>query len=215
MGCWARLIDRIDAKVDRPADQSVLQGDRNPGSESMLQADSPEAAKDAARITRRSRNRRRWQWAFANLGVSSEALLPQPVGHPHSLAAGGHGLLSYVPRNDGRWTPGGYVERPAWPGSCRLVLLGQDSGDAEHVSIDDSSARHSWHGITLEAGSHHDLGIRRLVEPDQPDEHLPAIRQMPGGSLYLKLHVETRAKVRKWIEATRRRCRASPGEALR
>jgi hypothetical protein len=62
MGFWARLIDRIDAKVDRPADQSVLKGDRNPGSEAMLEADSPEAAKTAARNARRSRDRRRWQW---------------------------------------------------------------------------------------------------------------------------------------------------------
>ena len=69
----------------------------------------------------------------------------------------------------------------------------QDSGDAEHVSIDpDSSARHSWHGITLEAGSPDDLGIRGFVEADHRFENLPAIRQMPGGSLYLKLHVETR-----------------------
>jgi hypothetical protein len=60
---WTRLlVDRIDAKVDRPADQSRLDGDRNPGSESMLEADSPEAAKNAARNARRSRDRRRWQW---------------------------------------------------------------------------------------------------------------------------------------------------------
>jgi hypothetical protein len=62
MGFWARLVDRIDAKVDRPADQSVLKGDRNPGSESMLEADSPEVAAQAAKGVRRSRDRRRWRW---------------------------------------------------------------------------------------------------------------------------------------------------------
>ena len=46
----------------------------------------------------------------------------------------------------------------------------------------DSSARHSRHGIELEAVSHQHQGIRRLVEPDHHVENLPAIRQMPGAS---------------------------------
>jgi hypothetical protein len=62
MGAWARFVDWVDAKIDRPADQSVLSGDRNPGSESMLSADSAEQAKAAGAGVRRSRNRRRWRW---------------------------------------------------------------------------------------------------------------------------------------------------------
>jgi len=62
MGFWARLIDRIDAKLDRPADQSVLTGERNPGSESMIEAESPEEAAEAGKTVRRVRNRRRWRW---------------------------------------------------------------------------------------------------------------------------------------------------------
>ena len=52
MGWLARLVHRIDAKVDRPADQSVLD---NPSGES----DTPE---QAVRSVRRSRNRTRERW---------------------------------------------------------------------------------------------------------------------------------------------------------
>ena len=77
--------------------------------------------------------------------------------------------------------------RATVPRSVIHYLLGQDAGEEEHVSSKgaknaDRSARHSWHGIKLEAGSHHDLGIRRLVEPDHRVEDLPAVRQMPGAS---------------------------------
>jgi len=70
----------------------------------------------------------------------------------------------------------------------------QDSGEEEHVSSvrADRSARHSFYGITLEAGSHHGQGIRRLVKADQRVENQPAIRQMPGGSAMLRHRVETR-----------------------
>jgi hypothetical protein len=64
MGRLTRLVDWIDSKVDRPADQSVLSGERNPGSESMLETDDPEQAQAAAGTVRRTRNRRRWRWWF-------------------------------------------------------------------------------------------------------------------------------------------------------
>jgi hypothetical protein len=61
MGWFADLIDRIDAKLDKPADQSVLD---NPGggSERMLETEDPDQAVAAARSVRanRSRMRRRW-----------------------------------------------------------------------------------------------------------------------------------------------------------
>jgi hypothetical protein len=82
----------------------------------------------------------------------------------------------------------GRLPRPTW-GSAHSAPSSaarrrQDSGDAEQVSSGhaDRSARHSWHGITLEAVSHHDPGIGRLVELDHHDDNLPTIRQMPGGS---------------------------------
>jgi hypothetical protein len=65
MGFWTRLVDRIDAKVDRPANQSVLnEGARNPCSQAMIEAESPDDAKNAARNVRRSRSRRRWRWSI-------------------------------------------------------------------------------------------------------------------------------------------------------
>jgi hypothetical protein len=62
MGRLARIVDWIDSRVDRPADQSVLSGERNPGSEAMLQTDDPDQARAAAGTVRRVRNRRRWRW---------------------------------------------------------------------------------------------------------------------------------------------------------
>jgi hypothetical protein len=64
MGRLARLVDWIDSKVDRPADQSVLSGERNPGSETMLATDDPEQAQAAGGTVRRTRNRRHRRWLF-------------------------------------------------------------------------------------------------------------------------------------------------------
>ena len=61
MGFLGRLIDRIDAKVDRPADQSLLDADRNPGSEKMISSDTPT---ETAETVRRDRRRRRHRWRF-------------------------------------------------------------------------------------------------------------------------------------------------------
>jgi len=58
MGFFSWLMKRID----KPADQSVLLGDRNRGSEAMITADSPEQAQAAAAGVRRDRARRRWRW---------------------------------------------------------------------------------------------------------------------------------------------------------
>ena len=62
MGFFSRLIDRIDSKIDKPADQSVLDGRRNPGSETMLGQDSADGGSGAARRVRRDRSRRRHRW---------------------------------------------------------------------------------------------------------------------------------------------------------
>lgn len=58
MGFFSWLLERID----RPADQSVLLGDRRRGSETMITADSPEEDEAAAAGVRRDRARRRWRW---------------------------------------------------------------------------------------------------------------------------------------------------------
>jgi hypothetical protein len=58
MGWLARLVDRIDAKVDRPADQSVLDNPTG-GSERIIESDTPE---QAGRGVRRSRSRTRERW---------------------------------------------------------------------------------------------------------------------------------------------------------
>jgi hypothetical protein len=61
VGWLTDLIDRIDAKLDKPADQSVLD---NPGggSERMLEADDPEQQRAAARSVRSNRSRMRNRW---------------------------------------------------------------------------------------------------------------------------------------------------------
>jgi hypothetical protein len=59
---FTRLTDWIDARVDRPADQTVLDDPRG-GSERIIEADSPEVGqaagdsvrREGARRTRRSR----------------------------------------------------------------------------------------------------------------------------------------------------------------
>lgn len=64
MGWLARLVDRIDAKVDRPADQSVLTHSDRDGSERMIDdADADAHAQAAAGATvRRNRTRARQRW---------------------------------------------------------------------------------------------------------------------------------------------------------
>jgi hypothetical protein len=57
MGFFSWLMERMD----KPADQSVLLGDRNRGSETMINADSPEQEEAAAAGGRRDRARRRWR----------------------------------------------------------------------------------------------------------------------------------------------------------
>jgi len=52
----------LTRKIDAPADQSLLLGDRNRGSEAMISASSPEEARAIAAGVRRDRDRRRWRW---------------------------------------------------------------------------------------------------------------------------------------------------------
>jgi hypothetical protein len=60
MGWLARLVDRIDAKIDRPADQDVLD-DPGGGSERMIDSSTPEeTARSVRNSRRRSRTRQRW-----------------------------------------------------------------------------------------------------------------------------------------------------------
>lgn len=49
MGFLSRLYDRIDARLDRRPDMSVLDARQNPGSESMIEAGSEDGAVAAAR----------------------------------------------------------------------------------------------------------------------------------------------------------------------
>ena len=119
---------------------------------------------------------------------STNAFTDLELDHLDVELAGSLGLI-LIPGGD-------YVLGSARPLTVRYPLRTgsrrQDSGDAEHVFIDDDSACHGWHGIDVKAGSHHNLGIRGFVEADHRLENPPAIRQMPGGSVYLKLRVETR-----------------------
>jgi hypothetical protein len=61
MDWLTRLIDRIDARLDKPADQSLLDAPGG-GSERMLESDDPEQRAAAARSVRANRSRmsRRW-----------------------------------------------------------------------------------------------------------------------------------------------------------
>jgi hypothetical protein len=58
MGRLTRLLERIEAKVDKPADQSVLTDPRG-GSERMIESSTPEQAGESVRRNR-TRMRRRW-----------------------------------------------------------------------------------------------------------------------------------------------------------
>jgi hypothetical protein len=58
MGLLQKLLDRID----KPADPSLLLGERNPGSEPMITSDTPDGEQAAAAAVRRARERRRWRW---------------------------------------------------------------------------------------------------------------------------------------------------------
>ncbi len=63
MGFWSNIFDRIEGKLNRPADESALNVGRRAGSESMIKG-GPDFATptDAARKVRRDRDRRRWRW---------------------------------------------------------------------------------------------------------------------------------------------------------
>ena len=61
MGWLGRLIDRIDARLDKPADQSLLDNPRG-GSERMIEADDPDQAASAAKDVRRARSSTRHRW---------------------------------------------------------------------------------------------------------------------------------------------------------
>lgn len=61
MGRWARFVDWVDSRIDKPADPSVLMGDRNPGSENVIEAEGTDQKQAAARGVRRARDRRRWR----------------------------------------------------------------------------------------------------------------------------------------------------------
>lgn len=51
MGWMSRLIDSIDAKLDRPADQTVLTHTDRDGSERMIEAEDAEQARGLWRFT--------------------------------------------------------------------------------------------------------------------------------------------------------------------
>jgi len=58
MSWLTRLLDRIETKLDKPADQSVLDNPRG-GSERMIESDTPQQAAQDVRRQRRS-SRQRW-----------------------------------------------------------------------------------------------------------------------------------------------------------
>ncbi|GIK77557.1 MAG: hypothetical protein BroJett022_12470 [Actinomycetes bacterium] len=62
MGFLSRRLDRIEARIERPADPGVLGGGRNPGSGDAARAADQDGAVAAARRARRERARRRWRW---------------------------------------------------------------------------------------------------------------------------------------------------------
>ncbi len=62
MGWLGRLIDRIDARIDRPADQSVLTHSDRDGSERMLDAPTSQQESASGATVRRNRDRMRERW---------------------------------------------------------------------------------------------------------------------------------------------------------
>jgi hypothetical protein len=62
MGWLTRLVDRIDARIDRPADQSVLTHSDSDGSERMLDSSNGQQESAAGKTVRRNRSRRRERW---------------------------------------------------------------------------------------------------------------------------------------------------------
>jgi hypothetical protein len=63
MGRLARLVDRIDRRVDRPADQTVLSNPRG-GSERIIEAQKGASGQAAAANVRQARDRSRRRWIF-------------------------------------------------------------------------------------------------------------------------------------------------------
>jgi predicted NAD-dependent protein-ADP-ribosyltransferase YbiA (DUF1768 family) len=59
MGRIASLVDRVAARLDRPADQSVLTNTDRDGSERIIDSSTPS---EAAATVRRNRNRIRRRW---------------------------------------------------------------------------------------------------------------------------------------------------------
>jgi hypothetical protein len=57
-----QLLDWIEGRIDRPADQSVLRYPDRTGSERMLDTDDPDQARAAAATVRRTRSRTRHRW---------------------------------------------------------------------------------------------------------------------------------------------------------
>lgn len=62
MSWLTRLVDRIDARLDRPADQSVLTHPTRDGSERAVEGEDAERRSAAARTVRRNRSRTRHRW---------------------------------------------------------------------------------------------------------------------------------------------------------
>jgi hypothetical protein len=60
MGWYSRFVDWVDARVDRPADQTVLHDPRG-GSERMIEAEEGQEAEAGSNVRRnRARMRHRW-----------------------------------------------------------------------------------------------------------------------------------------------------------
>jgi hypothetical protein len=62
VGWFTRLFDRIDDRLDRPADQSVLHRSHREGSERVLDSDDPDLQKRAAAEVRRRRTGSTSRW---------------------------------------------------------------------------------------------------------------------------------------------------------
>jgi len=62
MSWISRLVDRIEARVNRPADQSVLKQSPRAGSERMIESEDAQQASEAAKGVRRRRTNRTSRW---------------------------------------------------------------------------------------------------------------------------------------------------------